>query len=182
MPFTQVQTKALSAKLNAKPVRTRDRKGKRLAYLEGWYVIAEANRIFGFDGWDRETIAVQCVWKGTRQGRGGCAYIALVRIQVRVGDVVICREGYGSGHGWSATPGEAHESAIKEAETDTTKRAPRPSKIRSGLPSTTRRRGVFVARSTRPRAMETLRSHGLSCHPTGRSRVCMKNRSRIVRA
>ncbi len=58
-----------------------------------------------------------------KEGREGCAYIARVRIRVRVGDVVICREGHGSGHGWSATPGEAHESAIKEAETDATKRA-----------------------------------------------------------
>ena len=86
MPFTEEQTKALTAKLSAKNVRTRDQKGKRLAYLEGWYVIAEANRIFGFDAWDRETVATQCVWKGTRQGREGCAYIARVRIRVRVGE------------------------------------------------------------------------------------------------
>ncbi len=50
-------------------------------------------------------------------------YIARVRIRVQVGEMVICREGHGSGHGWSATPGEAHESAIKEAETDAIKRA-----------------------------------------------------------
>ena len=75
MSFSEEQTKALSAKLRAKHVRTRDQRGKRLAYLEGWYVIAEANRIFGFEAWDRETVATQCVWKGTKQGREGCAYI-----------------------------------------------------------------------------------------------------------
>jgi hypothetical protein len=123
MSFTEQQNKALTAKLNAKHVRTRDQKGKTLSYLEGWYVIAEANRIFGFDAWDRETVATQCVWKGTKQGREGCAYIARVRIRVRVGDVVVSREGHGSGHGWAVLPGEAHESAIKEAETDATKRA-----------------------------------------------------------
>ena len=100
MPFTEQQNKALSAKLNAKHVRTRDKGGKRLSYIEGWHVIAEANRIFGFDGWDRQTVATQCVWKGTKQGREGCAYIVRVRIRVRVGDTVICREGHGSGHGW----------------------------------------------------------------------------------
>ncbi len=42
---------------------------------------------------------------------------------MRVGEVVINREGHGSGHGWAVLPGEAHESAIKEAETDATKRA-----------------------------------------------------------
>jgi hypothetical protein len=44
-------------------------------------------------------------------------------VKVRAGDAEICREGCGSGHGVGLTPGEAHESAIKEAETDAMKRA-----------------------------------------------------------
>jgi hypothetical protein len=36
---------------------------------------------------------------------------------------VVCRDGHGSGTGIGATPGEAHETAVKEAETDATKRA-----------------------------------------------------------
>jgi hypothetical protein len=44
-------------------------------------------------------------------------------VRVRAGDADICREGCGSGHGKGATPGEAHESALKEAETDAMKRA-----------------------------------------------------------
>ena len=63
MPFTEQQNKALASKLNAKHVRTREHAGKTLSYIEGWHVIAEANRIFGFDGWDRQTVATQCVWK-----------------------------------------------------------------------------------------------------------------------
>ena len=43
--------------------------------------------------------------------------------RVRAGDTVICREGSGVGHGSGATLGEAHESALKEAETDAMKRA-----------------------------------------------------------
>ena len=35
----------------------------------------------------------------------------------------IIREGSGAGHGFADTAGEAHESALKEAETDATKRA-----------------------------------------------------------
>ena len=31
--------------------QTRSQAGRSLAYLEGWQAIAEANRIFGFDGW-----------------------------------------------------------------------------------------------------------------------------------
>ena len=31
---------------------------------EGWHVVAEANRIFGFDAWDRRTLTARCVWTG----------------------------------------------------------------------------------------------------------------------
>jgi hypothetical protein len=52
-----------------------------------------------------------------------CAYAPRVRIRVRAGETIICREGSGVGHGSGATLGEAHESALKEAETDAMKRA-----------------------------------------------------------
>jgi DNA recombination protein Rad52 len=123
MPFTDTQIKALSNKLSVKHVRTRQSAGKTLSYIEGWHVIAEANRIFGYDAWDRQTMTVKCVWEGLWRNRSACSYIARVRIRVRAGDVEICREGCGSGHGSGTTPGEAHESAIKEAETDAMKRA-----------------------------------------------------------
>lgn len=42
---------------------------------------------------------------------------------MRAGEILICRDGHGSGMGSGATPGEAHETAVKEAETDATKRA-----------------------------------------------------------
>ena len=51
------------------------------------------------------------------------AYTAKVRIYVRAGDVLIVREGSGTGEGKAATPGQAHEIALKSAETDATKRA-----------------------------------------------------------
>ncbi len=121
--FSEPQVKALSSKLSAKYVRTRQSAGKTLSYIEGWHAIAEANRIFGYDAWDRQTMTMKCVWEGLWKNRNACSYIARVRVRVRAGDAEICREGCGSGHGSGATPGEAHESAIKEAETDAMKRA-----------------------------------------------------------
>src|SRR6185437_14369158 len=56
MSFTDAQTKLLSGKLNEKHVKTREQRGLKLSYVEGWHTIAEANRVFGFDGWDRETV------------------------------------------------------------------------------------------------------------------------------
>ena len=123
MPFSDSQVKLLSSKLNEKSVKTRQQGGKTLSYIEGWHVIAEANRIFGFEGWDRETVVAECIWQDVKREPKACAYTARVRIRVRAGDTIVCREGSGVGHGIGATLGEAHESALKEAETDATKRA-----------------------------------------------------------
>ena len=122
-PVSQDQRQALSAKLDGKRVRERIQDGQTLSYIEGWFAIAEANRIFGFEGWDRETVALRCVWDGSRQGRYACVYLAQVRIRVRAGEAVVTREGHGSGSGSGLSPAEAHEGAAKEAETDATKRA-----------------------------------------------------------
>ena len=123
MPFTDTQTKALEAKLSGKHVRQRQEGEVVLSYVEGWHIISEANRIFGFDAWDRETTETQCAWEGVSRGLKASSYVARVRVRVRAGDTVIVREGSGAGHGTGQTLGEAHERAIKQAETDATKRA-----------------------------------------------------------
>jgi hypothetical protein len=123
MPFTDQQTRLLKAKLDALHVKTRKANGMTLSYIEGWHVIAEANRIFGFDAWDRQTLATSCVWNGVSGSYHAAAYTAKVRVRVRAGDITIVREGSGTGEGRALTPGEAHELALKGAETDATKRA-----------------------------------------------------------
>jgi hypothetical protein len=123
MPFSEAQVKLLSGKLNEKSVRTRQQQGKTLSYIEGWYAIAEANRVFGFEGWDRETVVAECIWQDVKREPKVCAYAARVRVRVRAGETIVSREGSGVGQGVGATLGEAHESALKEAETDATKRA-----------------------------------------------------------
>ncbi len=83
--FSEPQVKALSSKLSVKHVRTRQHSGLTLSYIEGWHTIAEANRIFGYDAWDRQTMAVKCVWEGMKGNRSACSYIARVRVRVRAG-------------------------------------------------------------------------------------------------
>jgi hypothetical protein len=85
--------------------------------------VAEANRIFGFYGWDRETLSSDCVWTRQVNGRYCAAYVTRVCIRVRAGEAIILREGSGAGESSAATPGQAHEFAAKAAETDATKRA-----------------------------------------------------------
>jgi DNA recombination protein Rad52 len=123
MAFTEAQVKYLEAKLDSKHVKTRQVQEAVLAYVEGWHVIAEANRIFGYDAWDRQTLRTQCVWSGMANRRHAVAYTAKVRIVVRAGSITITREGCGSSEAKAFAPGEAHELAIKAAETDATKRA-----------------------------------------------------------
>ena len=117
MTFTKEQTEQLNQPIDPKVVAFRKQGNMQLAYLESWYVINEANRIFGFDGWSSETIQLDCV-----QSDDFCVtYIAKVRVPV--GDVI--REGVGAGHGKGerVNLGDKHESAVKEAESDARKRA-----------------------------------------------------------
>lgn len=123
MAFSNTQLRALKRALKTCNVRTRQAHGRELSYIEGWHAIAEANRIFGFDAWSRETIESKCVSSREARGAFHVVYVAKVRISVRVEEQVIIREGFGTGEAQSATLGEAHDKAIKTAETDATKRA-----------------------------------------------------------
>jgi recombination DNA repair RAD52 pathway protein len=95
-------TEALQAKLDAKHVCPPKQFGPKGDYLEGWHVMAEANRIFGFNGWQYEVTECTCVWQGARDiGRDkkpgfGVSYTAKVRVVA--GGVV--REDFGAGHGY----------------------------------------------------------------------------------
>jgi hypothetical protein len=123
MAFSAKQLTALRRDLDARQVRTREAHGRELSYLEGWYVISEANRIFGFDGWSRETVESRCVLARESRGNFLAVYVARVRITVNAREVVVIREGHGSGEGRGTNPGETHDIAVKAAETDATKRA-----------------------------------------------------------
>lgn len=128
MSFSNDQNAELAKPLDRRHVKP-PAAGKRGDYVEGWHVIAEANRIFGFDGWARETVSMLETNRDlhTLKGRDGdyqqwrVGFVAKVRISAGG----ITREGTGFGSGMSKPEalGEAIESAVKEAETDAMKRA-----------------------------------------------------------
>ena len=96
MTFSTEQTAALASPLDKKHVTQRDGRGTRkLSYIEGWHAIAEANRIFGFDGWTRETVGLTKVQELLVGDKSRVAYICKVRIEA--GGIV--REGSGYGQG-----------------------------------------------------------------------------------
>jgi DNA recombination protein Rad52 len=121
--FTDRQLKKLATPLDRARVQTRESGGKTLSYIEGWFAISEANRIFGYDGWDREMVAFERVFERSRSDGTLCAYFARVRVRVRANSTTILREGTGFGQATAGHAGEAHERAMKAAETDATKRA-----------------------------------------------------------
>ena len=123
MGFSRKQMTALKRELNGQVVRTREAHGRQFSYLEGWYVISEANRIFGYDGWNRETLETKCVSARENRGTFLAIYIARVRITVEANGATVIREGHGSGEGRGTSPAEVHDIALKVAETDATKRA-----------------------------------------------------------
>lgn len=118
--FSDQQRKRLDGLLSPDRVKSRD----GMSYIMAWDATYTANEIFGFDGWDRETLEmrlVQDVKDQKDQHRIG--YVAKVRITVRAGDTVIVREGTGGGQGINRDLFKAHEGATKEAESDAMKRA-----------------------------------------------------------
>jgi hypothetical protein len=165
MGFTAKQVQALRRNLDRRHVRTREANGRTLSYIEGWYALSEANRIFGFDGWNRETVESRCVLARENRGSFLAVYTARVRISVHAGSVTIIREGHGSGEGRSASPGEVHDTALKAAETDATKRA----LATFGKPFGLALYGSGKSPSTQPattlRAGPTNLEHRLGFHP-----------------
>lgn len=120
MTFTAEQNKALAAPLDRSHVAKRAQGGAQVSYIEGWHAIAEANRIFGFDGWNRETVELRQLGE-PREVNGKIRVDYMARVRIRVGEIV--RDGCGFGQGIDKDHGQAHESALKEAETDAMKRA-----------------------------------------------------------
>jgi hypothetical protein len=123
MGFSAKQVQALRRQPSYRNIRTREAHGRELTYLEGWFAISEANRIFGFDGWNRETVESKCVLARENRGTFLAVYIARVRVTVHAEGVTVVREGHGTGEGHGTSPGEVHDIALKAAETDATKRA-----------------------------------------------------------
>jgi DNA repair and recombination protein RAD52 len=93
--------------------------GKQLSYLESWFIIDQANKLFGFDGWSLVT-GVDLISTETDGTKTTAIYKAKATVVV---DGRVTRTGFGVGRGISVRTFEAHELGIKEAESDAMKRA-----------------------------------------------------------
>jgi DNA recombination protein Rad52 len=122
MNFTDKQIAELAKPLDPKHVKPPKKFGPKGDYIEGWHAIAEANRIFGFDGWSytvdliRDDVSLGKDNDGNDQWQA--AYTCLCMVEA--GGVK--RQDVGFGSGFAKKVGDAIEGATKEATTDALKR------------------------------------------------------------
>ncbi len=101
--------------------------GKYGDYVDGHHVVSEANRIFGEFGWSYGVTRLDMVCRVEAQDRNGnpqirIGYAATVKVEIW-GESFKEGAAVGSGMARPENEADAHESAIKEAETDALKRA-----------------------------------------------------------
>jgi FkbM family methyltransferase len=78
--FDRYDVRLISAEHNYSPQRA---KIFELLCANGYHhAISEANRIFGFDGWNRETVESRCVLARENRGTFLAVYLARVRVTV----------------------------------------------------------------------------------------------------
>ncbi len=124
--FNEQTTLQLNQPLDEKHVSSRDQNGFTLDYVEAWYVIDRFNQVFGHGNWERETPLMNLLDSSERGGTHSVHYSAKSRITVYGSKDRLTftrREGWGYGSGYGKNVGQAHEGAIKEAESDAMKRA-----------------------------------------------------------
>lgn len=116
----------LDEKISREVISKRDGGGgRKLDYLEGWYVIDRLNQVFGHLGWSKEIIDVKLLDSPKP------SYLVKVRLTVKVEGETKITEGYGYGSDKSAL--NPHELAIKEAVTDALKVAAKDLGMSMGL-------------------------------------------------
>lgn len=152
--------------------------GPKGDYLEGWHVINELNRVFGFDGWSYriemsrdalEHVEVEKTdWKTkavTKEMQWQAAYTCICTLTV--GEVT--RQDVGFGSGFAKGVGDAIEGATKEAATDALKRAARTFGNIFGLALYDKSRANVSAPPVEPPESVTLFLNGLRAAYTDNS-------------
>jgi DNA recombination protein Rad52 len=124
--LTQRQQEILLQGIN--PSRIAQRKGgggKSLSYLEAWDVKAHMNRIFGFLNWSADVVSADLAYEEHTDGRWNVGYKVILRIRIMGSDMFADTTYTEAAVGSATLPqrGEAHDMAIKTAESDAFKRA-----------------------------------------------------------
>ena len=113
----------LLAPLNEKRVAKRQGGGgKALSYLESWDVKAHLIRIFGFGAWSADVVESTLAYEEqTDKGNWSVGYKVTLRLTIHTLGCTYTESAVGSST--LGQRGEAHDMAVKTAESDALKRA-----------------------------------------------------------
>ena len=120
--ITREQHEQLLKPLNPSRVAKRQQAGRNLSYLEAWDVKAHLNRIFGFLNWSSEVLESTLAFEEKNEkGQWNVGYKVTLRLSFPDNYASYTESAVGS----ASLPqrGEAHDMAIKTAESDALKRA-----------------------------------------------------------
>jgi hypothetical protein len=124
--LTAEQYEQLLKPLNSTRVAQRSQAGRSLSYLEAWDVKAHLIRIFGFGGWSADVLGAELAFEEQNEKKQWhVGYRVVMRLTLH-GDEFAQDPTYTEAAVGSATlpqRGEAHDMAIKTAESDALKRA-----------------------------------------------------------
>jgi DNA recombination protein Rad52 len=124
--MTPEQIKALQAPLDPKHVKKPSGQfGPKGDYLEGWHVINELNRVFGFDGWSYTIELTRDALNEGTDSKGAPQWQAAYTCVCTLTAAGVTRQDVGFGSGFAKGIGDAIEGATKEATTDALKRCAR---------------------------------------------------------
>lgn len=129
--ITVEQQKVLLSDLNPERISKRSQAGRELSYLESWDVKAHMNRVFGFCNWSSRVQLAELAFEQevSRNGRTlwNVGYKVILELNIHASDTnVFAHCSYTEaavGFATLSDRGEAHDMAIKTAESDAFKRA-----------------------------------------------------------
>ena len=128
MKLTAQQYETLLRPVGKHRVSSRQQGGMSLSYLEAWDVKAHLIRVFGFCGWSADVLSAELVFEDKdEKGRWNVGYKVVMRLRIHsddplvVGDTTYTEAAVGSAINGSR--GDAHDMAVKTAESDALKRA-----------------------------------------------------------
>ena len=120
--LNDAQYEQLLKPLNASRVAKRSQAGRSLSYLEAWDVKAHLIRIFGFGGWSWDVHeAVLAFEEQNEKGQWNVGYKVVGSL--RINDLFCTYTEAAVGSATLPQRGEAHDTAVKTAESDALKRA-----------------------------------------------------------
>lgn len=108
--------------LNESRVAKRGQAGRQLSYLEAWDVKAHLIRIFGFGGWSADVQeSVLAFEDKNEKSQWNVGYKVVLRLSIPTLNCTYTEAAVGAAN--LPQRGEAHDMAIKTAESDALKRA-----------------------------------------------------------